>query len=146
MTDEQKPAPAPECACRKALHLLVSRLDAVHQDERYKAVWISYMIHGGNYTDPKYDKELDVAREFLASPCPCDSLRDENTKLRAAAAQFRSEALAWKVAAQTHEQEVQRLKAELATVHDKLNSWSRQCESLSETVREWQNEAMKESR
>jgi hypothetical protein len=48
------------------LGTLVRKLDAVHEDERYKAVWTSYMLHGGRYTEPTYTEELDRARAYLA--------------------------------------------------------------------------------
>jgi len=50
-----------------ALTTLVSRLDAVHADPRYIAVWFSYQIHGGQYTDPTYHDELKAARAALAA-------------------------------------------------------------------------------
>jgi hypothetical protein len=56
---------------RKALQDLVRRLDEVHADEHYKSVWVSYMIHGGDYSRGlKYDGQLEAARAALSSP-PC---------------------------------------------------------------------------
>lgn len=49
----------------KALGDLIARLDYVHADERYMAVWIMYAIHGGKYIGPKYDQELEAARNVL---------------------------------------------------------------------------------
>ena len=49
------------------LGTLVRKLDAVHVDSRYKAVWESYMLHGGRYREPTYTAELDAARKLLGS-------------------------------------------------------------------------------
>ncbi len=47
------------------LGTLVRKLDAVHEDPRYKAVWESFMLHGGRYTEPTYTEELERARAVL---------------------------------------------------------------------------------
>lgn len=44
---------------------LVTRLDYVHNHDNYKAVWSMYMIHGGNYTEPKYEKEFEAAKQAI---------------------------------------------------------------------------------
>lgn len=49
----------------RLLRQLVERLGAVHADERYRSVWTLYMIHGGHYTGPSYEKELTAAQDYL---------------------------------------------------------------------------------
>lgn len=49
------------------LKKLVEKLEAVHADPRYLAVWQSYMIHGGRYTEPTYTAELEAAKAFLTA-------------------------------------------------------------------------------
>lgn len=53
-----------DCYCL-LLSALVRRMEECHADERYKAVWHSYMIHGGKYTEPTYTAEFERARDFL---------------------------------------------------------------------------------
>ncbi len=73
LSSEALPVPAASgCPARKALSDLVKQLDAIHADERYRAVWTMYMVHGGNYVGPKYEAELEAARAALAMPCPRD--------------------------------------------------------------------------
>jgi len=48
-----------------ALSKLVRKLEAVHEDPRYKAVWESFMIHGGRYTEPTYTEEFESAQKLL---------------------------------------------------------------------------------
>ena len=55
-----------ESALEKA-KALVNRLDEVHNDPRYQSVWLLYAIHGGNYTEPKYGKELTALKDALAA-------------------------------------------------------------------------------
>ena len=54
-----------EAQLAEALRTLVEKLDAVHADPRFQAVWTSYMVHGGRYTEPRYDKELSAAKAAL---------------------------------------------------------------------------------
>ncbi len=51
---------------QKALETLVNRLDEVHADPRYQSVWQLFMIHGGDYTEPKYEAELNAAKAALS--------------------------------------------------------------------------------
>lgn len=44
---------------------LVEKLLEIHKDSRYMAVWSSYMIHGGKYAGPQYDKELKALQSAL---------------------------------------------------------------------------------
>lgn len=44
---------------------LVNRLEEIHLDKRYEAVWVNYLIHGGKYTGPTYVDELNKAKESL---------------------------------------------------------------------------------
>ena len=55
----------------EAAEKLQRKLEEVHADHRYQAVWHMYMIHGGNYTEPKYEKELVEHKSAL------DALRKE---------------------------------------------------------------------
>jgi hypothetical protein len=48
-----------------ALSGLVYRLDEIHEDLAYKAVWTSYMLHGGRYQGPTYVDALAEARAAL---------------------------------------------------------------------------------
>jgi len=50
---------------KAALQALVDKLDEIHADPRYKSVWTSYMIHGGQYHGPTYVDELARARAAL---------------------------------------------------------------------------------
>jgi hypothetical protein len=54
-----------ELSARAALRALIDRLDLVHEDERYKSVWMMYMIHGGRYDGPTYEQELRDAKRAL---------------------------------------------------------------------------------
>lgn len=47
------------------LGTLVRKLEAIHEDPRYKAVWQSFMLHGGQYTEPTYTEELEAAQKIL---------------------------------------------------------------------------------
>ncbi len=51
----------------KALRTLVAKLDAVHADPRYAAVWTMYQVHGGRYTEPTYTVEFQQAKDALAA-------------------------------------------------------------------------------
>ena len=53
-----------DCYCL-LLSNLVRRLDEIHDDPRYKAVWESFMLHGGRYTEPTYTEQLEAARAYL---------------------------------------------------------------------------------
>lgn len=44
---------------------LVRKLEAIHEDPRYKAVWESFMLHGGRYTEPTYTTEFEAAQKIL---------------------------------------------------------------------------------
>jgi hypothetical protein len=44
---------------------LVRKLEAIHEDPKYQAVWQMYAIHGMTYSGPKYDKELIALKELL---------------------------------------------------------------------------------
>lgn len=49
-----------------AAKALVARLESIHNDPHYMAVWESYAIHGGNYSNgPKYDKELESLKTAI---------------------------------------------------------------------------------
>lgn len=66
----------------QVLRALVDRLEFVHNDDRYKSVWTLYMIHGGRYTEPKYDKEFETAKKYLASvPEAPNAQKDERDLL-----------------------------------------------------------------
>lgn len=54
-------------ATRKALEKLVNRLEFVHADEKYKAVWTYAHIHRMPYDGPKYEDELNAAKESLST-------------------------------------------------------------------------------
>ena len=66
-----------ETQLREALEKLVARLHAIHADDRYKAVWQLYAIHGGNYTGPKYEDELREAESTLAASPSATPAKDE---------------------------------------------------------------------
>lgn len=59
-----------ELNVKLALKNLVDRLEEIHNDSRYTAVWSNYYIHGGKYTGPTYVKELEEAKEALRTPSP----------------------------------------------------------------------------
>lgn len=50
---------------REALATLVDKLDAVHADERLRAVWTVSQMHIGAYAGPTYTDELAAARAAL---------------------------------------------------------------------------------
>lgn len=102
-----------ECPARTALSNLVSQLDAVHQDERYKSVWMLHMIHGGNYTGPKYEKELTATRVALELPCPCDQLRTQNERLRSAHSWMSAEKHSAQADTERHKNTEDRLRLDL---------------------------------
>ena len=54
-------------AYREALEALVTKLDEVHADERYKGVWSLAAAHGMTYKGPRYTVELNAARTALAT-------------------------------------------------------------------------------
>ena len=56
---------------RKALEALVNKLDLVHKDHSYMAVWQMAAVHGCVYDGPTYADELTDARLALNSqPTP----------------------------------------------------------------------------
>jgi hypothetical protein len=54
-------------SARAALEALVARLDEVHADPRYRAVWALAHSYGVDYRGPRYDRELEAARLALRS-------------------------------------------------------------------------------
>lgn len=54
-------------ALREALRGLVRRLDEIHADGRYKAVWEISQLHVGPYIGPTYVEALNAARAALAA-------------------------------------------------------------------------------
>ena len=59
-----------EAAARTMLIRLVTKLDAVHKDPAYVAVWTLAQSHLGFYKGATYTKELDDARALLDPPAP----------------------------------------------------------------------------
>lgn len=55
---------------REALEGLVRRLEVVHEDSAYKAVWTSYHIHHGTYRGPQYTLEFESAQQALRDTQP----------------------------------------------------------------------------
>jgi hypothetical protein len=64
-------------SCRTALANLVAKIDAIHNDEQFKAVWVFYVIHGFSYQGPKYVDELSEARAVLARTRAIENTTDE---------------------------------------------------------------------
>jgi uncharacterized protein YhaN len=56
---------ASDAKLREALQSLCDRLDKVHDDPNYAAVWRVSQIHIGQYTGPTYWNELAAARAAL---------------------------------------------------------------------------------
>jgi hypothetical protein len=50
----------------RTLKALAKRLEVVHSDTRYKAVWQSYQMHAGVYSEPTYTAEFEAALSLLA--------------------------------------------------------------------------------
>lgn len=50
---------------QEALRALVNRLDEVHADPKYEAIWHLWQNHFGPYRGLTYEKELQAAREAL---------------------------------------------------------------------------------
>jgi hypothetical protein len=51
---------------RRALKGLIERLDEVHNDPYYRAVWTVAQMHHGKYEGLTYTEQLDMARSVLA--------------------------------------------------------------------------------
>lgn len=63
---------------KSALENLDNRLLFIHEDPTYQYVWVSFMNHGGDYSNgPKYDKELESAQRVLATPQPTETKEKE---------------------------------------------------------------------
>lgn len=68
---------------REALKGLVEKLDAIHKNARYQAVWECAQFSMGPYTGPDYAKELEQARAALAAPgepVACTDCKGEGIK------------------------------------------------------------------
>jgi hypothetical protein len=52
-------------ALREAAQALSDRLEVVHNDDSYRAVWSLSHAHCGGYTGPRYDTELAELRRAL---------------------------------------------------------------------------------
>lgn len=50
----------------KAIKGLTQQLDRVHSDPTYENVWRIAQMHIGSYQGPKYEKEMEEAKEALA--------------------------------------------------------------------------------
>lgn len=50
-----------------AAEALVARLEYIHNDLAYQAVWILFQNHVGPYRGPKYSEEFAVAKAAIAS-------------------------------------------------------------------------------
>ncbi|HSE03749.1 MAG TPA: hypothetical protein VLK35_06295 [Methylomirabilota bacterium] len=55
---------------REAATALLVKLDAVHADGRYAAVWQISQMHVGPYDGPKYEVEMAALRAALTPPTP----------------------------------------------------------------------------
>jgi hypothetical protein len=51
-------------ALREAATALVRKIDRVHRDPRYEAVWCISQLHVGPYEGPQFKDELDALREL----------------------------------------------------------------------------------
>jgi len=51
---------------KEALGNLVNRLKVVHDSPEYRNVWVFNQLRNGEYTGPKYDKELIEAKALLS--------------------------------------------------------------------------------
>jgi uncharacterized coiled-coil protein SlyX len=47
------------------LRKLVVKLHDVDRDPQYRSLWPLFMVHGGNYTGPDYQNELDGAEKLI---------------------------------------------------------------------------------
>ncbi len=54
-----------ESAIRRAAAALVAKLDTIHEDHRYQAVWTIAQAHNGSYEGPQYRDELEALRSLL---------------------------------------------------------------------------------
>lgn len=63
-------APQVTEAMVEAATALVAKLDAVHADPKYGAVWAIAQAHYGQYDGPKYEDELNTLRAALAARTP----------------------------------------------------------------------------
>ena len=59
---------------REAVHALVHKMEACHDDPAYKRVWVINQIHAGPYSGPNYATELAAVKSRMvkldASPPP----------------------------------------------------------------------------
>jgi hypothetical protein len=55
-------------AALSAAKTLLERLDSIHEDGAYQAVWNIYTVHSGQYKGPTYVEELAALRTTLAEP------------------------------------------------------------------------------
>ena len=52
---------------REALGDLVAKLDEIAGDWQHQSVWVMHYAHGGEYTGPTYEAELEFARGVLGA-------------------------------------------------------------------------------
>ena len=50
---------------REIFGALVAKMDLIHEDPKFIAVWQIAQAHYGQYTGPKYEDELNAARAAL---------------------------------------------------------------------------------
>jgi hypothetical protein len=62
--------PEAQRAVISAARALLERLDLVHADDRYKAVWEIAQLHIGPYTGLQYESELLALRKALVTDEP----------------------------------------------------------------------------
>lgn len=64
------PAPASGGTVTEAARALVAKLNEVHADPRYMAIWYLAAAHGAPYDGPKYEAELQALTAALAERTP----------------------------------------------------------------------------
>jgi hypothetical protein len=53
---------------RRKAKALVEKIEAIHADNRYRAVWEVAFVHGYKYDGPQYVEELSALKTALAQP------------------------------------------------------------------------------
>lgn len=65
LTNERDALAKRNVQLREALEALTTRMEEIHENEEYRAVWYRNQLNYGRYTGPKYEKQLADANAAL---------------------------------------------------------------------------------
>lgn len=65
---------------REAAKALAAKLRAIHDDPKYKAVWVTAQLHSGSYSGPQYGKELAALEKALEADAAAASQPETGAK------------------------------------------------------------------